>query len=121
MRHLLLRFVVNTLALFIAVWLVPGLHFQGSADRFVLVALVFGFVNSLLRPLLTILTCPLIVATLGLFTLVINAVLLQLTGWLSHRWDLGLTVDGFWAAFIGGIVVALASMVLALAVRDRKD
>ena len=72
-------------------------------------AAVFGLVNSLLRPLLTVLTCPLIVLTLGLFTLVINAVMLLVTGWLSDRWDLGFAVAGFWPAFWGGLVVGLVS------------
>jgi putative membrane protein len=71
-------------------------------------------VNSLLRPLLTVLTCPLIVLTLGLFTLVINAVMLMVTGWLSARWDLGFTVAGFWPAFWGGLVVGLVSLMLSL-------
>ena len=80
----------------------------------IVVAAVFGIVNSLLRPILTVLTCPLIVVTLGLFTLVINALMLLLTGWLSARWDLGFTVTGFWAAFFGGLVVGLVSVVLSL-------
>jgi putative membrane protein len=78
------------------------------------VAAVFGVVNSLLRPLLTVLTCPLIVLTLGLFSLVITAVLLMLTGWLSDRWDLGFSVTGFWPAFWGGLVVGVVSMILSL-------
>lgn len=118
MNRLLLRFLVNALALYLAVWLVPGLHYQGSAGRFLLVAVVFGLVNSLLRPLLTILTCPLVIATLGIFTLVINAVLLLITGWLSQRWGLGLAVNGFWAAFVGGIVVSVASIMLSLGMRS---
>ncbi len=73
--------------------------------QLLLVAAVFGIVNSLLRPLLTVLTCPLIVLTLGIFTLVINALMLLVTGWLSTRWDLGFTVSGFWPAFWGGLVV----------------
>jgi len=79
-----------------------------------LVAAVFGVVNSTLRPLLTVLTCPLIVLTLGLFTLVINALMLLVTGWLSDGWNLGFTVTGFWPAFWGGLVVGLVSMLLAM-------
>jgi len=82
--------------------------------RLLLVAAVFGFVNSTLRPLLTILTCPLIVVTLGLFTLVINALMLLVTGWLSESWGLGFTVEGFWAAFWGGLAVGLVSMILSM-------
>ena len=84
-----------------------------------LVAAVFGVVNSVLRPLLTILTCPLIVLTLGLFTLVINALMLLVTGWLSESWNLGFTVTGFWSAFWGGLVVGLVSMMLALLLPEK--
>lgn len=121
MTNLLIRLVVNTLALYAAVWLLPGLRYEGAPERFLLVGLVFGLVNSLLRPLLTVLTCPLVVATLGLFTLVINALLLLATGWLSARWGLGFSVDGFLPAFLGGIVVGITSTILALFLRDNRD
>ena len=115
MRSLLLHWLLNAAALWIAAWLLPGLDFRGSALDLLLVAAVFGVVNSLLRPILTVLTCPLIVLTLGLFTLVINALMLLVTGWLSARWDLGFTVSGFWAALLGGLVVGLVSLLLTLA------
>lgn len=121
MRNMLLRLLVNTLALYVAVWLVPGLRYEGATARFLLVGLLFGIVNSLLRPLLTILTCPLVVATLGLFTLVINALLLLATGWLSGQWGLGFSVDGFIPAFLGGIIVGITSTALALALREERD
>src|SRR5690242_817264 len=73
MRSLLLHWLLNAAALWVAAWLLPGLDFQGTIVQLLLVAAVFGVVNSLLRPILTVLTCPLIVITLGLFTLVINA------------------------------------------------
>lgn len=114
MQSLLLHWILNAAALWAAAALVPGLEFQGGVGRLLLVAAVFGIVNSTLRPLLTILTCPLIVFTLGLFTLVINAVMLLVTGWLSEGWNLGFTVTGFWAAFWGGLAVGLVSMLLSL-------
>lgn len=117
----LARFAANTLALYAAVWLVPGLRFEGSVGRFLLVGLVFGLVNTLLRPLLTILTCPLVVLTLGMFTLVINALMLLATGWLSARWGLGFSVDGFVAALLGGIIVGITSTLLALFLRDEAN
>ena len=121
MRRALLRFVVNALALGAAMWLVPGLQFRGTPVGFLAVALVFGLVNSLLRPILMILTCPLVLATLGLFTLVINAVLLIATGAVSERFGLGFVVHSFHAAFFGGLVVGLASTVLALVLREYKQ
>ena len=114
MRSLLLHWLMNAAALWVAAWLVPGLDFRGTVVELLLVAAVFGIVNSLVRPILTILTCPLIVITLGLFTLVINALMVLLTGALSERWGLGFSVSGFWAAFWGGLVVGLVSVVISL-------
>ncbi|MGI9041368.1 MAG: phage holin family protein [Gemmatimonadales bacterium] len=112
---LLLHWLVNAAALWVATRFIPGLSFEGGPVQLLAVAAVFGIVNSLLRPILTVLTCPLIVITLGLFTLVINAVMLMLTGWFSVRWNLGFAVSGFWAAFWGGLVVGLVSLVLSMA------
>jgi putative membrane protein len=120
-RSLLLHWLLNAGALWVAAALVPGLDFNGGLGRLLLVAAVFGIVNSTLRPLLTILTCPLIIVTLGLFTLVINAFMLLVTGWLSESWNLGFTVSGFWAAFFGGLVVGLVSMLLSAALEKQKS
>src|SRR5215207_6113520 len=122
MRSVLLHWLLNAAALWIAAYLLPGLEFRGGLTDLLLVAAVFGIVNSLLRPILTVLTCPLIVLTLGLFTLVINALMLMVTGWLSARWDLGFTVSGFWAAFLGGLGVGIVSLLLTVALpREAKE
>jgi len=120
-RSLLLHWILDAAALWIAAALIPGLDFTGGPGKLLLVAAVFGIVNSTLRPLLTILTCPLIVLTLGLFTLVLNALMLMVTGWLSDNWNLGFTVSGFWAAFFGGLVVGVVSMILALGLEQKKS
>ncbi|MFI5236112.1 MAG: phage holin family protein [Gemmatimonadales bacterium] len=121
MRDLLLRWLVTTLALFAAVSFVPGLHFEGGTVRLLLVAVIFGIVNALLKPILSLLTCPLILLTFGFFVLVVNGILLEITAWLSTRWGLGFSVDGFWPAFWGGLVVSLASaLLLALTRRAPK-
>jgi putative membrane protein len=119
-RSVLLHWLSNALALWVAVHLVPGLTFTGDLVQLILVAAVFGLVNSLLRPILTVLTCPLIVVTLGLFTLVINGVMLLVTGWLSTRWNLGFAVAGFWSAFWGGLVVGVVSLLLSLVLPSPK-
>lgn len=116
----IVRLLVNAAALFVAAWIVPGIRHDGSLLSLLVVALVFGIVNSLLRPLITLLTCPLILLTLGLFTLVINALMLMVTGWLSGQLGLGFHVDGFWAAFVGGLIVGLVSVVLSLVVHEDK-
>ncbi|HEU5358447.1 MAG TPA: phage holin family protein [Gemmatimonadales bacterium] len=123
MRELALRWAVTAAALFLAIAIVPGLHFDtsdGGVLRLFLVAAVFGIVNAVLKPLLSILTCPLILLTFGLFTLVVNAILLEATGWLSTRWGLGFSVAGFWPAFWGGLVVGISSALLLAATRPRR-
>ena len=119
MRSLVLHWILNAAALWVAAAIVPGLDFHGGVGSLLLVAAVFGIVNSLIRPLLALLTCPLILLTLGLFMLVINALMLMITGSLSESWNLGFTVSGFWAAFFGGIVVGLVSFVLSAALAPK--
>ena len=117
MGPLLIRWVVNALALWIAVLIVPGLTFTDPDPlRVLLVAAVFGLVNAVLRPIITVLSCPLVVLTLGLFILVINALMLLATGWLSTELGLGFEVSGFVPALLGGLLVGLVSAVLTLAV-----
>ena len=114
MPSVLLHWIFNAAALWVAAYFIPGLSFTGGWVQLFLVAAVFGIVNSLIRPVLTVLTCPLIVLTLGLFSLVINALMLLLTSWVSSYWNLGFSVSGFWPAFWGGLVVGVVSMVLTL-------
>lgn len=117
MRDLLIRWLVNALALWLAVLIVPGLTFTSPDPvRVLLVAAVFGLVNAVLRPIITMLSCPLVVLTLGLFILVINALMLLATGWLSEQLGLGFEVAGFIPALIGGLLIGLVSAVLTLAV-----
>lgn len=119
MRYLILRLIINAIALFVATQVgIAGLSFTGDWKTIVLVAFIFGLVNALIRPLLTILTCPLIVLTFGLFTFVVNAVMLALTGWIAEQLHLGFVVDGFWAAFLGALVVSIVSWALTLLIHD---
>ncbi len=119
MYHLALRFIINAIALFAATQAgIPGLRFDGDWKTIVVVALIFGIVNALVRPLITLLTCPLMMLTLGLFTFVINALMLALTGWIADQLHLGFTVDGFWAAFLGAIVISIVSFILTLLIRE---
>ncbi len=120
MRSLFVRWLINTLALYVAVQVVPGVDYDRGPVGLLLVAILFGLVNAFLRPLLTLLTCPLVLVTLGLFLFVINAVLLLLTGWLSSQFDLGFRVAGFWPAFWAGLLISLVSLFLSLMVGERE-
>ncbi len=114
----LLRLVITATALWLAVVLVPGIVWSGSAIGLLAVALVFGLLNALVRPLLVLLSCPLIVLTLGLFLLVLNAVMLLLTASISNSLGLEFRVDGFIPALLGGLVVAIASAILSVFVGE---
>lgn len=111
-RSLIIRWLISTLAIFVAVYLIPGIGFVGPGWELGIVALVFGLVNAALRPLLTMLTCPLIILTLGLFGLVINALLLLLTAQIATSLGVQFTVAGFGAAVLGGLVISIVSVLL---------
>jgi putative membrane protein len=115
----LIRLLVNAAALWVATRIVPGVSFDGGALPFFGVALVFGVVNAFIRPLLKLLTLPLIIVTLGIFALVVNGLMLWLTSSLSETLGLGFRVSGFWAAFWGALVVSLVSLILSLLIRDQ--
>lgn len=112
----LLRWIINAIALYAAIVLVPGIELRTAlADQWlaiILLALVFGLLNALLRPLLFMLTCPLIILTLGLGTLLINTLLFYLTGLIGAQFGWGFTVDSFLAAFLGALVVSIVSIAL---------
>jgi putative membrane protein len=113
-RAITLRWLISSLAIFVAISLVPGISFTGPGWQIGVIAMLFGMINALLRPLLTLLTCPLVVLSLGLFGLVINALLLLLTARLAAAAGVQFIIDGFWPAFFGGLVISLVSLVLGL-------
>ena len=121
MMRLVLRWVINAVALWVAITYIPGIHAQGGWMSLLGLAVVFGFVNALFRPLLKFLTCPLIILTLGLFTIVINAVMLLLASWLGQQVGIAFTVDGFGAALLGALIISVVSYVLALIVHPEED
>lgn len=118
MTRFILRWAINTAAIFLAIRFVPGITLQGGWVAVIGLALIFGLVNAILRPLLKLLTCPLIILTLGLFTLLINTFLFWLTGQIGQIFGIGLTMNGFWPAFLGGLVVTVVSVLLTLILRD---
>ena len=119
---LLLRWIITAFALFCAAWLLQGRGITVDGSGWVVYAVmaaVLGLVNAVIRPLLKFLTCPLIVLTLGLFTLVINALTLWLSSWIAVNWfNVGFYVEDFWAALLGSVIVSIVSVVLSVFVKD---
>ena len=114
------RWVINAVALYVAAMVIPGISRTGDWVSLALIALVFGIVNALLGPILKFLSCPLILVTLGLFTVVINAGLLLLTSSLSQSLNLGFHVADFWSAILGSLLISVVSFVLNIFVKDDK-
>lgn len=110
---LVIRWLILTLAIFAAVRIVPGITFEGFGWELGIVALVFGLVNIAIRPILTLLTCPLVILTLGLFALVINALLLWLTAQIATSLGVAFSVAGFWPAVLGSLVISIVNLVLS--------
>lgn len=108
------QIVINAGALWVATQIVPGLSFNQEWWKLLIVALAFSLVNSYLKPILRILTFPITMLTMGLFLLVINALLLLLVGAISAELNLGFSVADFGAAFLGAIVVAIVGLVLSM-------
>ncbi len=118
--NFILRLLINALALWLATRLVDGISFDGEIVFLFVVAMIFGVVNTIVKPILMVLTFPFLIVTLGLFLLVLNGVMLWLTGAISDAAELGFHVSSFKAAFIGGLVVSIVSFVLSLVVGDSK-
>ena len=110
----IVRWLVNAAALWVATRVVPGVSYVGGWVPILGVALVFGVVNAFIAPVAKILTFPLIVLTLGIFSFVVNGLMLWLTSALSSALGLGFHVDGFWAAFFGALVVGIVSTLLSM-------
>jgi putative membrane protein len=117
----ILRWAVNTVALYVAIVLLPkNILYQGNWIDIIWLALIFGLVNAILRPPFKALSCLLIILTLGLFTLVINALLFALTGWIGSHWHIGFTLAApwLWSAFLGSLVTTIISGILNGLLRD---
>jgi putative membrane protein len=123
MKNFLVKTIANAGALAVAVWLLDKITLTGDstgkkAGTLILVALVFGLVNVLVKPVVQVLTFPLFILTLGLITLVVNALMLLLTSWVSGQLGQHFHVDGFWTAVLGGLIVSIVSWALNVVLPD---
>jgi len=119
--RLVIRLLVNAVALWCAARFIDGISYTGSWQGLVGLSLVFGLVNVFIRPILSFFSFPIQIVTLGLFTLVLNALMLMLTAWLAMRFEIPFTVRGFVPALLGAIVVSLVSLVLGAFFSGDKD
>jgi putative membrane protein len=117
--HVVVRWIVNAIALLAAAFVVSGIHLSASGRpglnewvTLAIVAAIFGVINAIIRPVVLLLTLPLTIVTLGLFIFVVNALMLMLTGRLARAFDLAFRVDGFGAALLGALVIAVVNFVL---------
>ena len=129
MTNFLIRTAINGVALWVAAWLIDGIvlaednaTFASKFTTVVLVALLFGVVNAVVKPIAKVLAFPAIVLTLGLFTFVVNAFLLQLTEWLASPLGLSFEITSFWwDAVIGALIITVVSMVLSWVLPEGDD
>lgn len=126
MRSIAIKIAVNAVALWVAALVIPGIHLGEDADQLstrlltiVLVALLFGVINAFVKPIVMLFSLPFIILTLGLFTLVVNALMLEITSGLSHAIGLDFDVAHFfWDSVLGAIVITLVSMILNMILPD---
>ena len=120
MTKFILRLVINAIALYLAVLILPGIELTSGPVSILWLALIFGLVNALFGPLLKFLTCGLIALTLGLFTLVINAFLFWLTSVIGQTFGIVMNISDpvWWNAFLGGLVVSVVSVVMTMILKD---
>ncbi|KOU52461.1 MULTISPECIES: phage holin family protein [unclassified Streptomyces] len=126
MKNFVVKTIANAAALAVAIWLVKNITLTGDntgkkALTLVLVALVFGVVNFVVKPVVKFLSFPLFILTLGLITLVINALMLLLTSWLADKLNLSFHVEGFWTAVVGALIISVVSWAMHVVLPDGKD
>ncbi|MFD8808115.1 phage holin family protein [Streptomyces sp. NPDC059597] len=123
MKNFVVKTLANAAALAVAVWLLDKITLTGDntgkkIGTLIVVALIFGLVNFLVKPIVKVLTFPLFILTLGLITLIVNALMLLLTSWVCGQLDLSFHVDGFWTAVLGGLIISVVSWALNLVLPD---
>ena len=117
--------VINAVAIWVAAWAIPGITLGDGASTgdtiktLIIVALIFGIVNAIIKPIIKLLSLPLIILTLGLFVFIVNALMLQLTSWLASIWDLNFHVEHFfWDAILGALIITFVELILSFVKRD---
>ncbi len=127
MAAFIVRLLVNAFAIWLTTLLVSGFEFVGADTDggmvviLLVVALIFGLVNSIVRPIVSFLSLPLYILTLGLFTLVVNALMLLLTAWITGQTDWGIRIEGFWVAVLAALLISVFSFLVSLVVPGARE
>ena len=126
MKNMVIRLLANAVALAIASWIVAGITLQGATRgrqilTLLIVAAIFGVVNAIVKPVVKVLSFPLLILTLGLLTFVINAVMLLLTSWITGKLDVQFHVDGFWNALFGALIISVVGMLINAVLPDKAE
>ncbi|MGW6280557.1 phage holin family protein [Kribbella sp. NPDC055071] len=126
MKNLVIRLLVNAVALAVASWIVAGITLQGATTgkrvlTLLIVAAIFGIVNAIVKPVVKVLSFPLLILTLGLLTFVINAAMLLLTSWITGKLDVQFHVDGFWNALFGALIISVVGMLLNAVLPEKAE
>ncbi|RZT12927.1 MULTISPECIES: phage holin family protein [unclassified Kribbella] len=126
MKNLIIRLLVNAVALAAASWIVSGITLQGATTgkrvlTLLIVAAIFGVVNAIVKPVVKVLSFPLLILTLGLLTFVINAAMLLLTSWITGKLDVQFHVDGFWSALFGALIISVVGMILNAVLPEKAE
>jgi putative membrane protein len=118
MLYILIRWLILTIAVGLTAWLLPGFTIYGSFGSLLAISAVLGLINAIIRPIVMFCSCPLLILTLGLFTLVVNALMLSLTDWLLPGL---MSLNSFWTTFFAALIISLISFVLGLFVHDENN
>ncbi|HEU4896397.1 MAG TPA: phage holin family protein [Actinomycetota bacterium] len=124
--RLIVRLLAGAVALAAAAWLIEGISIgpgttSERAFTLLAVAVIFGLINAIIRPIVRLISIPLFILTLGLFTFVVNALMLMLTAWIGDQFDLAFEVDGFWSALLGALVISVVMFVINVVLPDRYE
>ncbi|MDY6911344.1 MAG: phage holin family protein [Chloroflexota bacterium] len=112
LQRVIIRLVINAAALYLAAWLISGIHLEGWKS-IVIVAAIFGVVNTVIKPVVSLITCLLQAMTLGLLTIIINVAMLYLTEWVAGIFDLNFQIDNFWSALLAVLIIGPVSFILS--------
>mgnify|MGYP001470763684 CR=1 FL=1 len=124
MKKLIIKIAINAVALYAAIAILQGRGITPQNENwlsFIWLALIFGIVNVIIRPLLVVMSCPLLILTLGLGTLIINTAMFVLAGWIGTQFNVGFTVDNFVSAFLGALITSIVSFFLTIIFKGQME